>query len=63
MPSSIKHRKAYFVDSGIGNLIAAGYLLRDGQMPGENITFLEQLDVAGGFNNEPAKIIFYPKQY
>lgn len=46
--SDIKDRKAYFVGSGIGNLIAAGYLLRDGQMPGENITFLEQLDVAGG---------------
>ncbi len=47
-PKNIEQRKAYFVGGGIGNLIAAGYLLRDGHMPGENITVLEQMAVPGG---------------
>ncbi|WP_293771458.1 oleate hydratase [uncultured Corynebacterium sp.] len=48
VPDDIGQRKAYLVGGGIANLIAAGYLLRDGQMPGENITILEQRHVAGG---------------
>lgn len=47
-PKNIESRHAILVGGGIGNLIAAGYLLRDAQMPGENITILEQRDVAGG---------------
>jgi len=47
-PKNIESRHAILVGGGIGNLIAAGYLLRDAQMPGENITILEQRDIAGG---------------
>lgn len=48
VPEDINERKAYFVGGGIANLIAAGFLIRDGQMPPENITILEQLRVEGG---------------
>lgn len=47
-PEGIEKRKAYFVGGGIGNLIAVGFLLRDGHMPGENITVIEQMNVSGG---------------
>lgn len=47
-PKDIDNRKAYFVGGGIGNLIAAGYLLRDAQMPGANITIFEKSSVTGG---------------
>ncbi|QNQ89934.1 oleate hydratase [Corynebacterium poyangense] len=47
-PKDIENRKAYFVGGGIANLIGAAFLIRDAQMPGENITFLEQSDVSGG---------------
>ncbi|AZA12013.1 oleate hydratase [Corynebacterium gerontici] len=48
VPEGIEQRKAYFVGGGIANLIAAGFLLRDGHMPGENITVIEQMNVSGG---------------
>lgn len=47
-PADVATRRAYLVGSGIGSLIAAAYLVRDGQMPGENITILEELAVPGG---------------
>lgn len=47
-PEDIAQRKAYFVGAGIGNLIAAGFLIRDGQLPPENITFLEAGRANGG---------------
>ena len=47
-PADIAERKAYLVGSGIGALLAAAFLVRDGRMPGENITVLEQLAVPGG---------------
>lgn len=47
-PDDIENRKAYFVGGGIANLIGAAFLLRDAQMPGENITILEQCEVSGG---------------
>jgi oleate hydratase len=40
--------KAYLVGGGIGSMAAAAFLVRDGQLPGENITILEALPVMGG---------------
>lgn len=47
-PADVAERHAWLVGSGIGSLLAAAYLVRDGRMPGENITILEQLAVPGG---------------
>ena len=47
-PADVAERRAYLVGSGIGALLAAAFLIRDGRMPGSNITVLEQLDVPGG---------------
>ena len=47
-PADIADRRAYLVGSGIGALLAAAFLIRDGRMPGCNITVLEQLAVPGG---------------
>lgn len=44
----IPQAKAYLVGGGIGSLAAAAFLIRDGQMPGENITILEELSRVGG---------------
>ena len=41
-------RKAYLVGSGIGNLAAAAYLIKDGGFPGANITIYEEESVLGG---------------
>jgi oleate hydratase len=41
-------RKAYFVGGGIGSLAGAAFLIRDGQMPGSQITILEAGPVIGG---------------
>jgi oleate hydratase len=41
-------RKAYFVGGGIGSLAAAAFLIRDGGMPGGQITILEASAVMGG---------------
>ncbi|TMT86384.1 oleate hydratase [Haloterrigena sp. H1] len=41
-------REAYFVGGGIASLAGAAFLVRDGAMPGENVTVLEKLDVMGG---------------
>ena len=40
--------KAYLVGGGIGSLAAAAFLIRDGKMPGEEITILEAAPVMGG---------------
>ncbi len=47
-PKGVEKRKAYIVGSGIAGLAAAFYLIRDGRMPGENITILDADDIAGG---------------
>lgn len=47
-PDSIATRKAYIVGGGLAGLSAAVFLIRDGQMPGENITILEELHLPGG---------------
>jgi oleate hydratase len=38
----------YLVGGGIASLAAAAFLIRDGDIPGQNITILEQLDRLGG---------------
>jgi oleate hydratase len=46
--AGVADRKVYIVGSGIGGLSAAFFLIRDGHMPAQNITFLEEADVEGG---------------
>jgi oleate hydratase len=41
-------RKAYLVGGGIGSLSAAAFMIRDGGIPGRNITIYEALPVLGG---------------
>lgn len=48
IPEDIKDRKAYLVGGGIASLSAAFYLMRDGHMPGENITIFEKTNIEGG---------------
>ncbi|MNV07169.1 Oleate hydratase [compost metagenome] len=43
-----KDSKIYIVGSGIAGMSAAYYFIRDGHVPAENITFLEQLHIEGG---------------
>jgi oleate hydratase len=45
MPST---SKAYFVGGGIGSLAAAAFLIRDGGMPGAQITIMDAGPVMGG---------------
>jgi oleate hydratase len=40
--------KAYLVGGGIGSMAAAAFMIRDGGLPGENITILEAMPVLGG---------------
>ena len=47
-PQNIENRHAYIVGGGLAGLAAAAFLIRDGQMPGENITILEELGLPGG---------------
>lgn len=47
-PEGIAKRRATIVGGGIAGLAAAFYLIRDAQMPGENITVIEGLSVPGG---------------
>jgi oleate hydratase len=46
--AGVENRKAYIVGGGIAGLAAAFYLIRDGHMPGRNITILDADDIAGG---------------
>lgn len=47
-PKGIEEKHAYLVGSGLASLAAACFLVRDAQMPGENIHILEAVDIAGG---------------
>ena len=47
-PEGVDHKSAYIIGSGLAALTAACYLVRDGQMKGENIHILEAMDIAGG---------------
>lgn len=40
--------KAHLIGGGIGSLAAAAFMIRDGGVPGPNITLYEALDVLGG---------------
>jgi len=40
--------KVFLVGGGIASLAAAVFLIRDGDIPGCNITILEELDTIGG---------------
>ncbi len=46
--TDVANRKAYIIGGGIGGMSAAFFLIRDGHMPAENITILENLPKEGG---------------
>ena len=47
-PAGVDKKHAYIIGGGLAGLSAAVFLIRDAQMPGENIHILEELPVAGG---------------
>ncbi len=47
-PEGVDHKSAYIIGSGLAALTAACYLVRDAQMPDENIHILEKEEKAGG---------------
>ena len=47
-PAGIDQKHAYIVGAGLAGLSAAVFLIRDAQMPGENIHIFEELPIAGG---------------
>ncbi|WP_291576528.1 oleate hydratase [Clostridium sp. UBA4548] len=57
-PANVDKKSAYLVGSGLASLAAACFLVRDGQMKGEHIHILEELNIAGGACdgiNDPSK--------
>ena len=47
-PAGVDKKHAYIIGGGLAGLSAAVFLIRDAQIPGENIHILEELPVAGG---------------
>jgi oleate hydratase len=47
-PTDVDKKSAYLVGAGLASLAAACFLVRDGQMKGENIHILEELNISGG---------------
>ncbi len=47
-PQGVDNKSAYIIGTGLAGLSAAFYLVRDGQMKGENIHIFEKLELAGG---------------
>ena len=47
-PEGVDHKSAYIIGSGLGALAAACFLVRDGQMKGENVHILEKDPIPGG---------------
>ncbi len=47
-PEGVDDKKAWIVGGGLAGMAAAGFLIRDAQMPGKNITILEASKVDGG---------------
>ncbi|SDX98953.1 oleate hydratase [Evansella caseinilytica] len=47
-PQGVEQKSAYLIGSGLASLSAAAFLVRDGQMKGENIYILEELEISGG---------------
>ncbi len=49
--NQMENQKAYFIGGGLGNLAGAAYLIRDCNMPGEQITIFEGMHILGGSND------------
>ena len=47
-PEGVDDKTAWFVGAGLGNMAAAIFMIRDGQMKGDRITILEELKLPGG---------------
>ncbi len=47
-PKGVDDKTAWFIGSGLAALAGAAFLIRDGQMPGKQITILEQQQLPGG---------------
>lgn len=47
-PQGVDDKRAWFVGSVLASLAGAAFLVRDGQMAGNKITILEELDLPGG---------------
>ncbi|PZU47243.1 MAG: oleate hydratase [Microbacterium sp.] len=47
-PEGVDDKAAWFVGAGLASLAGAAFLIRDGQMPGNKITILEELKLPGG---------------
>ena len=47
-PEGIEKKHAVVIGAGLAGLAAACFLVRDAQMPGENITIMEDMPMAGG---------------
>ncbi len=47
-PEGVDKKSAYLVGSGLASLAAACFLIRDGQMKGEHIHILEEINISGG---------------
>lgn len=47
-PEGVDNKTAWLIGSGLAGLAGAAFLIRDGQMPGKQITILEQQQLPGG---------------
>lgn len=47
-PENVDNKSAYIIGSGLGALAVACFLVRDGQMKGENVHILEKEPIPGG---------------
>jgi oleate hydratase len=47
-PKDADKKHVYLIGGGLASLSAAAFLIRDGQVPGKNITILEASDIVGG---------------
>ena len=48
MANTNQDRKVFAIGGGIGSMAAAAFMIRDGGIPGANITIYEALPVLGG---------------
>ncbi|KAA8889206.1 oleate hydratase [Nocardia colli] len=47
-PEGVEHKTAWFVGAGLASMSGAAFLIRDGQMSGDQITVFERLKLPGG---------------